>query len=138
MADLTGIWLMTTGGDNTPYRAAEDDTPYVRGSRRNSVQGESLMLDPSIRRLCFGVDMRETDWMVDGHCANAMHDEWFHVDEDGPNTASLITAKRICGTCPVREQCLDYGIRHDEWGIWGGLSQRARRRLRAQSQEAAS
>jgi WhiB family redox-sensing transcriptional regulator len=40
-------------------------------------------------------------------------------------------AKRICAQCTVREQCLDYALEHDErFGIWGGLSERERRRLR--------
>ena len=40
-------------------------------------------------------------------------------------------AKAICATCPVRGECLDAGIT-EEFGIWGGLSERARRRLRKQ------
>ena len=40
-------------------------------------------------------------------------------------------AKRICLGCEVREWCLDYALAHDErFGIWGGLSERERRRLK--------
>ncbi len=37
-------------------------------------------------------------------------------------------AKAICGTCAVRDACLDYalGIR-EQHGIWGGLSENERR-----------
>ena len=40
-------------------------------------------------------------------------------------------AKRICTTCEVRAECLEYALEHDErFGIWGGLSERERRRLK--------
>ncbi|MCX6501890.1 MAG: WhiB family transcriptional regulator [Microbacterium sp.] len=40
-------------------------------------------------------------------------------------------AKRICTTCDVRGECLDYALQNDErFGIWGGLSERERRKLK--------
>ena len=40
-------------------------------------------------------------------------------------------AKRICMGCEVRDACLEYALAHDErFGIWGGLSERERRRLK--------
>jgi WhiB family redox-sensing transcriptional regulator len=40
-------------------------------------------------------------------------------------------AKRICESCPVREQCLQYALTNQEiHGIWGGLSPRERDALR--------
>ncbi|KMV21752.1 MULTISPECIES: WhiB family transcriptional regulator [Mycobacterium] len=40
-------------------------------------------------------------------------------------------AKRICQGCEVKTECLEYALAHDErFGIWGGLSERERRRLR--------
>ena len=45
--------------------------------------------------------------------------------------ASTRKAKAICGECEVRDQCLDYAIEMGEkFGIWGGLSERERRRVR--------
>jgi WhiB family redox-sensing transcriptional regulator len=41
-------------------------------------------------------------------------------------------AKRICSTCAVQPQCLDYGLGED-YGIWGGLSPKQRQRLRKES-----
>ncbi|MDU4245002.1 MAG: WhiB family transcriptional regulator, partial [Varibaculum cambriense] len=36
-----------------------------------------------------------------------------------------------CELCEVRDECLSYALENDErFGIWGGLSERERRRLR--------
>jgi WhiB family redox-sensing transcriptional regulator len=41
-------------------------------------------------------------------------------------------ARQICASCPVRELCLDYALRHGiVHGIWGGLTERDRRALRS-------
>jgi len=40
------------------------------------------------------------------------------------------SAKAICQDCPVRDECLDHALRHDErYGIWGGLTDVERRHL---------
>ena len=39
-------------------------------------------------------------------------------------------AKEICGTCDVRVECLDYSLRNEPWGIWGGEDEQARAHLR--------
>ena len=40
-------------------------------------------------------------------------------------------AKKICTGCEVKAECLEYALANDErFGIWGGLSERERRRLR--------
>lgn len=45
--------------------------------------------------------------------------------------ASTKEAKAVCAMCPVRQECLDHAIDVGEkFGIWGGLSERERRRIR--------
>ncbi|QJD50354.1 WhiB family transcription factor [Mycobacterium phage MarkPhew] len=41
-------------------------------------------------------------------------------------------AKRICGGCPILDECLDHALacEHEVFGIWGGLTQRDRRDIR--------
>lgn len=39
-------------------------------------------------------------------------------------------AKKICASCPVRMECLEYGLAHIEYGIWGGYTANERKRLR--------
>ena len=39
-------------------------------------------------------------------------------------------AKQICGTCPVRQPCLEYALKiREPHGIWGGLNEAERRQL---------
>lgn len=46
-------------------------------------------------------------------------------------TFEVRDAKAVCAGCTVREVCLDWALDHSEaWGIWGGKSERERRRLR--------
>lgn len=45
--------------------------------------------------------------------------------------ASTREAKEVCRGCVVREDCLEYALANGEkFGIWGGLSERERRKVR--------
>jgi WhiB family redox-sensing transcriptional regulator len=49
---------------------------------------------------------------------------------------SVKAAKRVCAACPVTTACLDYAMRRpagQDFGIWGGLSERERKALRKQA-----
>jgi len=42
-------------------------------------------------------------------------------------------AKAVCAGCPVRDECLEYALANGErFGVWGGKSERERRRIRAE------
>lgn len=108
------------------------------GRIRRSVRADPKLREPSLRRVLFGVDTGSMRWMADAACADQPHDGWF--PEDGGTT---LTVKRVCDACPVKDACLEWGIRHDEFGTWGGLGQQARRdiarqRRRDAKREAAS
>jgi WhiB family redox-sensing transcriptional regulator len=65
-------------------------------------------------------------WNDDALCAQTDPEAFF--PEKGGSTRE---AKKICAGCPVRAECLEYALGNDErFGIWGGLSERERRRLR--------
>ena len=65
-------------------------------------------------------------WRAQAKCLGADFDLFF--PERGKSTRE---AKAVCRACPVREECLDFAMRNGErFGIWGGLSERERRRLR--------
>lgn len=68
----------------------------------------------------------EEGWQERALCAQTDPEAFF--PEKGGSTRE---AKRICSGCDVKAECLDYALAHDErFGIWGGLSERERRRLR--------
>ena len=72
------------------------------------------------------MQIEKLPWSEDAKCLQADPDTFF--PEKGGSTRE---AKRICLQCDVREQCLDYALDNDErFGIWGGLSERERRRLK--------
>lgn len=43
--------------------------------------------------------------------------------------------KKICTHCPVVTQCLEYALAYDEFGIWGGMSEYDRRRMKKQDRQ---
>lgn len=65
-------------------------------------------------------------WQGEALCAQTDPEAFF--PEKGGSTRD---AKRICGSCDVRGECLEYALQNDErFGIWGGLSERERRKLK--------
>lgn len=68
----------------------------------------------------------ELSWQARSLCAQTDPEAFF--PEKGGSTRE---AKRVCLSCDVRTECLEYALAHDErFGIWGGLSERERRRLK--------
>src|SRR4051794_103417 len=68
----------------------------------------------------------ESDWHERALCAQTDPEAFF--PEKGGSTRE---AKKICTGCEVRSECLSYALANDErFGIWGGLSERERRRLK--------
>ncbi len=68
---------------------------------------------------------RPPAWMADGLCAQTDPELWF--PETGGSTAE---AKAVCSRCPVRPECLAFALEHRErFGVWGGASERERRRM---------
>jgi WhiB family transcriptional regulator, redox-sensing transcriptional regulator len=66
-----------------------------------------------------------TEWMAEGKCRNFPAEMFFPGDGTG-----VIKAQKICATCPVADQCLTYALEnHVDHGVWGGKSERERRRL---------
>lgn len=75
------------------------------------------------------IDEDEQTWQERALCAQTDPEAFF--PEKGGSTRE---AKKICAGCEVRPECLEYALAHDErFGIWGGLSERERRRLRRQA-----
>ncbi|PWH05145.1 transcription factor WhiB [Brachybacterium endophyticum] len=71
-------------------------------------------------------DEAEVSWQERALCAQTDPEAFF--PEKGGSTRE---AKKVCVSCEVRAECLEYALENDErFGIWGGLSERERRKLK--------
>lgn len=67
----------------------------------------------------------ETTWMHQGNCRHHPPSTFFPSDGVGVDVA-----RQICVGCPVKEQCLEYALAERiDHGVWGGTSERERRRI---------
>ena len=76
---------------------------------------------------CGGIaDRKDTvSWRDEAVCAG-MDVNIFYPEKGGKDTK----AKAICTKCPVRIECLNDALaRNERFGVWGGMSERERRRL---------
>jgi len=68
----------------------------------------------------------DRSWQAKANCMGVDPDLFF--PERGDSTRE---AKEVCRGCVVREDCLEHALANGEkFGIWGGLSERERRRVR--------
>ena len=68
----------------------------------------------------------DRDWQFRANCMGVDPELFF--PERGSSTRE---AKEVCRGCVVRDDCLDFAIANGEkFGIWGGMSERERRRVR--------
>ncbi len=66
-----------------------------------------------------------TEWMARGKCRGVTWDAFFPRDGTG-----VAAARRLCATCPVSQECLEYTLEnHISHGVWGGCSERERGRM---------
>jgi WhiB family redox-sensing transcriptional regulator len=66
------------------------------------------------------------DWANDGSCRGVDPDV-FHPGKGG----TTAIAKAFCAACPVCAECLEHAlVQNEPQGVWGGKSERERRKLR--------
>jgi WhiB family redox-sensing transcriptional regulator len=79
-------------------------------------------------------DASETLWMDRGLCRHVPPSTFFPNDGVG-----VELARQICSTCPVQGPCLEYALAERiDHGVWGGASERERRRILKQRRHDAS
>ena len=97
---------------------------YVSASERTADGGPGGQGFAGLRST--GLEAEAQSWQEQALCAETDPEAFF--PEKGGSTRE---AKKICTGCEVKAQCLEYALSNDErFGIWGGLSERERRRLR--------
>lgn len=103
-------------------------TPFIvlKPEEKIAMPADYLAVDNS--------DEYPDDWQERGLCAQT-DPEIFYPEKGG----STREAKKICQGCEIREKCLEYAMQNDErYGIWGGLSERERRKLKKDREAAAA
>lgn len=106
---MTQIRVFVFGGSGPPESIAPED----RARNHTAVRARDLI-------------GHRPQWQEHAMCAQTDPDAFF--PEKGGSTRE---AKRICGHCEVRADCLEYALSNDErFGIWGGLSERELRKLK--------
>jgi len=79
------------------------------------------------------LDLERPEWMEHGACVGKPQAWWFPGRGENTNRS-----KNICAACPVLDQCREYALSTgQQHGIWGGLSERERHRIRAVRNRAA-
>lgn len=98
------------------------------GVNYNWPPSRSLMPKVTKPRAVDNLETVETAWMQQANCLGIDPELFF--PERGTSTRE---PKDVCRGCVVREECLEFALTSGEkFGIWGGLSERERRRLRRQ------
>jgi WhiB family redox-sensing transcriptional regulator len=75
--------------------------------------------------------MSERDWRRKAACAGMDPGLFFPIGSSGLAAEQTERAKAVCAGCQVRVKCLEWALatgQHD--GVWGGLSEDERRKLR--------
>jgi WhiB family transcriptional regulator, redox-sensing transcriptional regulator len=77
--------------------------------------------------------MKNLVWRQRAACRGVDPDIFYPVSEEDAEEA-----KAICEACSVREACLEYALAHRERdGVWGGATERERRRMLRQRRRSA-
>lgn len=109
---------------------------------------DPLINQVSIHNTSYKGIVNPLEWALSGVCHSVGGDQW--VKDEGRQGEKEL--KAMCnGTphihkhggdpvtprppCPVREQCLAWALKHDEWGIWGGTTKTERERIKNNQSE---
>jgi WhiB family redox-sensing transcriptional regulator len=79
--------------------------------------------------------MTATPWRKQAACRGLDVEVFYPATEDEADAAE---AKAVCAECPVRQLCLEHALAHREReGVWGGTTERERRRIVRQRRKSA-
>jgi WhiB family transcriptional regulator, redox-sensing transcriptional regulator len=114
---------------HTHSQPRASQSPGAAGPIIGSTDSEVILSLGSLRLADEDTEWSELGWQDRALCAQT-DPEAFFPDKGG----STREAKRVCRSCEVRAECLEYALENDErFGIWGGLSERERRRLKKEA-----
>ena len=128
MAEVSWLSDYVSGNDRSVDRFGAGAGQHMSGPSIASqgMAAQALAGQGIAGLLGIGTEADAQSWQEQALCAETDPEAFF--PEKGGSTRE---AKKICTGCEVKAQCLEYALANDErFGIWGGLSERERRRLR--------
>jgi WhiB family redox-sensing transcriptional regulator len=62
------------------------------------------------------------DWWKHGACRDVDKDLFFSAPHEDPvaHHVRVGLAKAVCEACSVRGECLEWAVKHERYGVWGG------------------
>ncbi|GAA3886432.1 MULTISPECIES: WhiB family transcriptional regulator [Streptomyces] len=70
------------------------------------------------------------EWLRHAACVEEDPDLFFPVGTTGPALVEAAAAKRVCRSCPVAADCLEWALDTGQTaGVWGGTDERERAAL---------
>jgi WhiB family transcriptional regulator, redox-sensing transcriptional regulator len=118
--------------DEEPLRIREPSSEPGRSTPDDPERRPSTPMDDNDWLL--QPDHRTPPWMLRASCRDAAPGEFFPSDGVG-----VERARRVCAECPVTSECLEYALTYRiDHGVWGGCSERERRRILRQRRVTAS
>lgn len=75
--------------------------------------------------------MKRPDFKGDEPCTQIGTD-WYFPAVGQASSKAFLKVREACGRCPMREQCLEYSLFHERYGVWGGLGAVERAKLRSE------
>jgi len=118
----------------------------LQAIKRGELDRVDYRLAAAVLAVKVPTDERDVSWIADAECrrpyvaavarsfdlAGAM--DLFFASTQGKEHPAKRAALAICGTCRVREECLEYALSapgyFPEVGIWGGTTDEDRKKLR--------
>lgn len=58
--------------------------------------------------------------------------DMYYPNPTEANEREYLAVRALCRQCPMQGPCLEWGMRHESYGTWGGYSMNAIERLRQQ------
>jgi WhiB family redox-sensing transcriptional regulator len=90
----------------------------------------ATLLRPFVERR-FRHDPEGMRWIARAGCLGEDPEMFFPVGSGPAALEQEAEAKLVCGTCPVRDECLEWALATcQDAGVWGGLGEEERRRIR--------
>ena len=134
----TGTLVALSAG--TAPRPAGDATAYeaqpkgANGAQPNGAQPKGAHRETPVLIGCRpGAERVAAEWITRRNCADIDPNVFFPNDGVG-----VITAQKVCAECPVKDPCREYALANNiTHGVWGGTSERQRRRILRERRRAA-